>query len=172
MELLQLLDDENHLLAELQPQQGGTDELVILVAVAHHETLGIGVNGKGGDHLRLTARLDPEVVGKPRVDDLLHDLAELVHLDREDATIQVPVTALRDRAGEGFVKTADAVPQQVVATDEKGETEPAFPGLIDQFHQIDLLSLLPAGTDRGVSRTVDAHIAFRPSLHIVERRGL
>ena len=168
VEFLQLLNDEDHLLAEFQPQQGCTDELIILVAVTHHETLGIGMDGEGGDHLRLAAGLDAKVVGKPRVDDLLHDLAELVHLDREDSAVLVSVTALRDRAGEGFIETADAVTQQVVATDEQGKTEPAFLGLIDQFHQIDLLPLLPSGTDHGVSRLVDAHIAFRPSLHIVE----
>ena len=109
MEFLQLLDDEDNFLAKLEAEQGGADEFVILVAVADHKTLGVGVDGERGDHLRLAPGLDAEVVGNAGVDDLLHDLAELVHLDREDAAVVVLVTAFRNGAGKGFVETAHTV---------------------------------------------------------------
>ena len=126
------------------------------------------MDGECGDHLRLAPGLDAEVVGNAGVDDLLHDLAELVHLDREDAAVVVLVTAFRNGAGKGFVETAHTVAQEVVATDQQRKTETALLGLVDQFHQVDLLTLAAPWADRGVSGGIDPYITLRPSLHVVE----
>ena len=168
VEFLELLDDKDHLLAELQSDEGGPDELVVLVPVADDEALRIGVDGERRDHLGLAPGLDPEVVGKPCVDDFLHDLAELVHLDREDTSVLVAVAAFGDGSGEGLVDPADAVAKKIMAPDKQWEAQSASTGLGYQFHEIDLTAGTAKGAHHGVSLVIDGHISLGPSLHIVE----
>ena len=116
VKLLKLLHDENHLLPQLQSDQRSPDKLIILVAVSDHKTLRIGVHGDRGDQLRLTPRLDPKVVWQSGIHDLLHNLAKLIHLDRENSAILIPVPALLDRTGEGFIEPTDTIPEQIMTT--------------------------------------------------------
>ena len=172
MEFLKLLNDEDHFLAELQAEQRGPDELVVLVAVTHDKALGIGMDRKRRDHLRFTARLDAEMILLARVDDLLDDLAKLVDLDRENAAVGVLVAALLDGLGKRLIQATDTIAKKIMATNQKGETQPSILGLSDQFHQVDLLTLAAPRPHGGMSRRVHDHVSLRPSLHVVERRVL
>ena len=87
-QLLEFLDHDDDRLAELAAEQRGADEGAILVAVADDQALGILVHRERGDQLRLAAGLEAEMKLRAGVDDLLDHLAELVHLDREDAAIE------------------------------------------------------------------------------------
>jgi hypothetical protein len=126
------------------------------------------MDGKCSNHLGLTAGLDPKVIRKPGIDDLLYDLAELVHLDGEDAAVLILVTALRYRLCKGLVETTDTVSEQIMATHQQGKAESALLGLVDQFHEINLLTITSAGMNRGMARAIDPYISLGPSLHIVE----
>jgi hypothetical protein len=83
----ELLGDEDHLLAQLAPDERGADEAVVLVAVAHDERLVVGVHRERGEHLGLATRPRCRSGRAARVEDLLHHLAELVHLDREHPAV-------------------------------------------------------------------------------------
>ena len=172
MEFLEFLHDKDHFLAELQAEQCGADELVVLVAVTHDEALGIGMDRERGDHLRFAAGLDAKMILQAGVDDLLDDLAKLVDLDREDAAVGVLVPALLDRLGKGFIQPTDTVAQQIMATNQKGKTQATILGLSNQFHQVDFLALAAPGPHGGMARRVHNHVSLGPSLHVVERRVL
>ena len=172
MKLLQLLHHENHFLPELQPDQRGTNELIVLVAVADHETLRIGMNGDGGNQLGLAAGLDSEMIGQPGIDDLLDHFAKLVDLDREDPPVFVSVVTLGNGLGKGFIEAAHPIPKQIMATHQERKTKPSGSRLTDEFHQINLLPIAAAGTHDGMACVVDFHISFGPSLHIVESGSL
>jgi hypothetical protein len=87
VELGELLDDDDDLLAELAAEEGEADVVVVLVAVADDEPLGALVHGERDHQLGLGAGLEAVVVVLAGGDDLVDDLAELVDLDGEDAAV-------------------------------------------------------------------------------------
>ena len=56
------------------------------------------------------------MIGKARIDNLLHDLAKLIHFDWKDSPVLVLVAALGDRTGKGFIQSTNPVPKQVMGT--------------------------------------------------------
>ncbi len=73
--------------AELASEEGVLNEARVLVAVADHKTFGVRVHGERGEKLGFAAGLDAKVPGLASIDDLFHDLAELVHLDGKHAAV-------------------------------------------------------------------------------------
>ena len=90
LELLDLFDDHDDGLAQLAAEQRHLDVERVLIAVADEEALGIAMDGERGEEFRLAADLEAELVGRAGVHDFLHDFAELVDLDREDAAVLTP----------------------------------------------------------------------------------
>ena len=87
LELGELLDDRDHLLADLAGEHGHLDELIVLEAVADDGRIGRFGQGEHGQQLGLRAGLDAEMVRLAEVEDLLDDMPLLVDLDRVDAAI-------------------------------------------------------------------------------------
>jgi hypothetical protein len=65
LELGELLDDEDHVQTELRGEQRRLDVLLVLVAVADDERLGVVEHRHHGEQLGLAAGLEAEVVGRP-----------------------------------------------------------------------------------------------------------
>ena len=86
-ELFQLFHDENDRLAELAAEEGVLNEARVFVSVADHKTFGVRVHGERRQELGLAAGLDAEVPGLAGIDDLFHDLAELVDLDGKNPPV-------------------------------------------------------------------------------------
>ena len=76
-----------------------------------------------GEHLRLGADFEAVVERPAGVEDLFDDFAKLVDLDREDAAVVAAVVVLGDGAVERVVQRLDAVPQQILKTDEQRRVE-------------------------------------------------
>ena len=112
-------------LPSLLPEQRDADEGAVLVAVADDQGLGVRVHGERREQLGLAAGLEAEMICLAGIDDLLDDLAQLVHLDREDAAIMALVADLVDRAAERLVDRLDAVAQQILEADDERKSEPA-----------------------------------------------
>ena len=108
-ELFELFDYENHCLSELPADEGVLNETRVLVSIADDQTFGIRVHGEGCEEFRLAPGLDTEVPWLAGIDDFLHDLAELVHLDWKNTPVGRGVAGLRDCRGEGFVDRLHAV---------------------------------------------------------------
>src|SRR5262245_64204469 len=76
--LRELLDDEDHPLAEALAAKRHAYEQRILVAVADDQAFRAAHHRQRREELGLAARLDAEVVRRPRVQNFFDDLAELI----------------------------------------------------------------------------------------------
>ena len=170
-QLFQLLDDQDDFFSQLSAQQRILDETRVLVAVADHETVGIRVQRKRGQQLRLAPRLDAEMPGQSRIHDLLHHLAKLVHLDRKNPAIHPAIAHLRNRIRKRRIDNLDAVPQQVVKTDHERKLQRTRPRLAHNLHQVNLLAI-PLGLDDDMAVRVDPEIPPAPAVHIVKCQGV
>ena len=135
-QLLELLDDHDDLLAQLGAEQRHADEAGVLVAVADDQAADLVLQRQAGEQLRLAADLEAEVERLARIQDFLHHLAQLVHLDREHAAILALVIELGDRVAERQVDRLHPVAQDVLEPDQHRELQPAAFGLLDDIGQV------------------------------------
>ena len=122
VELVELLDDDDDLVAQLLAHEGQAHELLVLVAVADDEVVAGLAQAQHGLQLRLAAALEPDAELLPELDDLLHHVALLVHLDRVDRGVAPFVAELLDRVGEMPREGRDARPQDVGEAEQERET--------------------------------------------------
>ena len=170
-QFLNLLHHHDDFLPQLAPQQAVLDEERILVAVANDQALRVAVHRQRGDQLRLAPRLDSKMKRAPRVRDLLHHLAQLVHLDREHPAIGILVARFRDGGGERLVDRLHPVAQEILEAQDQRKSEPAGFGVLDDVHHIDFRGGIPRGQDLNIALFVDRKIARSPAIDIVEGDG-
>src|SRR5262245_38283698 len=137
LQLRELLDDGDDLLADLAGQNRHLDELIVLETVADDGRVGAIGQGKDGEQFGLGACLQAEVEWLAVVQDLLDDLALLVDLDRVDAAVTTLVLVLLDGRLERLLHLADAVAEDVGEADEHGQLMAAGLELVDEILQID-----------------------------------
>ncbi len=171
-DLGELLGDEDDLLAELAPEQRGADEVVVLVAVADDERLVVGVHREAREDLGLAADLDAVVVGPPRIEDLLHHLAELVDLDREDAAVHAAELVLGDGLEEGLVEGAHPVVEQILEADQQRRLQALRHRVVHHLADVDLLPALLQRGDRDVPAFVHVEVPAAPAVDQVQLGGV
>jgi hypothetical protein len=156
-------------LPELAAEHRVLNEKRILVAVADDERLGIAMDGKRGQQFRLRSGLHAEMKRPPRVHDFLNDLPELVYLDRKDSAIRSLESELLDRRVESPVYLLDAVPKQILESENKGKSETVFSlCLLDNLHQIDRRLCILRGAHLDATLWIDREVAESPTVNIVE----
>ena len=126
---------------------------------------------EGGEEFGLAAGLDAEMPRRARVEDFLHDLAELVHLDREHAAVGRLVAGLGNRLGEGFVDRLHAVAQEVVEPHHEREGEVPRLRLGDDVHEVDRVAVA-LRVHAGMALGRDSEIAAAPAVDVVEGPGV
>ena len=136
-QLGELLDDDDDLAPELSAEEREAEELLVLVAVADRERLGVGVHPEHHEQLALRARLEAVVVRRAGVEDLLDDLAHLVHLDRIHAEVARAVGHLRDRLRERLVDLLHARAEHVLEPDDAREADLPLADVLDHVHEVD-----------------------------------
>ena len=82
VDLAQLLEHDEDPVSELLAHEGEAHELLVLVAVADDDVIGGLGESEHRLQLRLAAALEADAVRLAELDDLLDDVALLVHLDR------------------------------------------------------------------------------------------
>src|SRR6185437_1768079 len=107
LELRDLFDHDEDLMAELLAHQGEAHELLVLVAVAHDHVIYRLAQRKNGLQLGLAAAFETDAVGSTPLHDLLDDVPLLVHLDRIHQGVAVLVAELRDGALESGAQRLD-----------------------------------------------------------------
>jgi hypothetical protein len=107
------------LLAELPADQRRADVVPVFVAVADDQRLRIGMHGQAGEDLRLRPYLDAVMERPAGVENLLDDFTKLIDLEGKDAAVEAAIVLFGDGAIEGAVERLDAMPQQVLKTDQK-----------------------------------------------------
>src|SRR2546423_2638229 len=108
---------------------------------------------------------------QPGVDDLFDDFAELVHLDREHAAVMVLVTEFLDRFLERAVYRFDAVPEQILESQDERKTEPAIARFVDDFKNVDRAAFFLKRANLSVAGGIDREVTSSPTIHIVSGNG-
>ena len=172
LQLGELLDDRDDLLADLAGEHRHLDELVVLEAVADDRRVRRFGQGEHGQQLGLGAGLEPEMVRLAEVEDLLDDVPLLVHLDRVDAAITALVVVLADGRAEGVVDLADAMAEDVREAEQDRQLDAARLELIDQLLEVDRLVGILVGMDGDVPLGIDPEIILAPVANAVRLQGI
>src|ERR1043166_986011 len=167
-QLLQLLHHQDHLLPQLRTQQGHADEVRVLVTVAHDQAAHLALQRQAREQLRLAAHFQPEVVWLARLQDFLHHLAKLIHLDREHPAITALVIELGDRVAEGQVDRLDAIAQNILKADQHRELQVARLRLLDHVAQIHCSSAVAQRFGLHAPGVVDVEVFRAPELDAIE----
>ena len=112
VELGVFLDHRDDLAPEFLRQHRQLDELGVLEPVADDGRVVVG-DRRHRNQLGLRARFEPELERLAEIEDLLDDLALLVHLDRIHADVVAGVFVLRDGRLERLVDVLQAMLQDV-----------------------------------------------------------
>ena len=109
--------------------------------------------------------------GDASVQDFLHDFAELVDLDGEDAAVDILVARFGDRGGEGAVDGFDAIAEEILEAEDHRESEAAFASGGDHLGDIDTGVGVSGGLDLDIAVGIDRKIIGAPAVDIVERNS-
>ena len=164
----QLLHDHDDALAELDAEQRHPDEAGVLVAVADDQAAHLVLQGETGEQLRLAADFETEVELLARVEDLLHDFAQLVHFDRKHAAILALKIELLDRRAEGEVDGLDPMAKDVLETNQQRELQTARLRLLRYVADFDARAVLLKRAGHDMSGFVDVEVFRSPARDVVQ----
>jgi hypothetical protein len=156
----------------LASEKRHADVAGVLVAVADDQRFGIAVHREAGEDLRLRSDFESVVERLAGVEDLFHDLAQLVHLDREHAAIHRLVFLLGDRADEGVVERLDAMPQKILKADQQRSAEAHGLGFAEDVDDRNGDTALLERSHGEVTARSDAEVTTDPTVEHVQRRCL
>ena len=105
-------------------------------------------------------------------DDLLDDLALLIHFDRENASVTLPVVVITDRSVKTLVQVFKSIFQDSVEADQHGKIQATFHQSIDQLLQVDAVLFNPVGRHQQVSVFGNMKIAVAPPCDVIHCRGI
>ena len=101
-------------------KQGEFDELLVLVAVADDERVGVGAEGDDGMKFRLRASFQADVAFLAVAHDFFDHGAHLVHLDGHHHEVLAVELIFLGRLLEAGVDLVDTVVQDVGETNQHG----------------------------------------------------
>ncbi len=172
LQLAELLDHGDDVLADLGREDDGFDEFIVLEAVADDGGFVVAYQGHHREQLGLGTGFDTEAVFAAEVEDLLDDVALLVDLDGVDATVEALVVVLADGVGEGFVDAGDAVFEDVGEADQHGRLDVALAELVDEFFEVDLAIFVGVGVDGDGAFGGDGEVSLAPVVDAVSSGGI
>ena len=114
VDFVRLFNHHHRLTSKTSRQDRCLDVEPILVAVADQQRLGVVQQREGDQQFRFASCFQPEVPALAAAHQLLHHMALLVALHREDALVPAGVAVLRDGAFKGGVEPLQAVFEDVV----------------------------------------------------------
>ena len=167
VQFVQFLNDEEDALTHFLGQQSQLDEALVLVAVAHHERVGVGIDGNDSMQFGLRACLQTEVELLAVVDHLFHNGTHLVHLDGINDEVLTLVTILFGCFLETTRHLLNAVVQYVGKAHQHGSRHIAQLELVDQFFQIDLHTILTRSY-YNMPFLVDTKVGSAPTSNVVQ----
>ncbi len=123
--------------------------------------------------LGLAAALEADAVRLAELDDLLDDVALLVHLDRIDRRVAARVVELLDRAAtKRSCRALDARAEDVGEAQQHRQSDALLLEILRELEQVELAAaFILVGTHDDVSLLVDVEEAGAPALDVVERAG-
>ena len=167
VQLVELLHHEVDALAHLLSQQSHLDEALVLVAVAHHERVGVGVDTDDGMQLRFGAGFETQVELLAMLDHLLHHGAHLIHLDRIDNEVLSLIAILLGRLLEAAGNLLDAVVQDVGEAQQHRRRNVAQLQFVHHVAQVNLYVVF-AWRHVHVALVVYTEVRRAPTVDVVE----
>jgi hypothetical protein len=167
-EFLQLFDDHDDLFAKLGAEQRHFNEVAILVPVADDETSHGPLQCQAGEQFWFAAHFQAEVERLTGVQNFFHDFTELVHLDRENATVFTLVAKLGDGIAEGEVDGFHAMAKDVLETNKQRESQSAPGCLFDHIGEVHRNAALLQRRGHDVTGFVDVEVFRTPAVNIVK----
>ena len=165
---LQLLHHHDHGFPELDPHQRHAHKARILVTVADNQASRRGSQRQSGKELGFAADFQSKIKRSARIKNLLHHLAQLVHLDREHTSVRPPVLKLRDRPPKCRVDRLHPVSQNVLKPDQQRKLKPSTSRLLDDVRQVYCHPSLLKGPRHHVPLGIDVIIARPPAINVVQ----
>ncbi len=165
-----LLDDDEHLVAELLTHQGQADELAILVAIAD-DGAALRCQRQHGHQLRLGARLqaDGNVL---RGDDVLHHRFLLIDLDRVQRGVLAGVLHALDVGVEGAGQAPHAVLQDAGKAHQQRQRQPRLAQLLDQPVELDRLTARPLRAHFDIALIIDGEVTGPPVANAIDAAAI
>ena len=136
VDLAELLDHDVHLVAELLPHEGEAHELLVLVAVADDQMLGVLGEAEDGLELGLAPAFEADAASLAEFDDLFDDVALLVDLDRVDGRVAAGVAELLARLLEPRREVLDPRAQNVREAQQHRERDPLLLEIVRDLVQV------------------------------------
>src|SRR5207248_748597 len=167
LQFFQLFDHDDDLFVEFTPQKRDPNKSRILVAIANDQALRVLVHGQGRDQLRFAASLQAKVKRLAGIDDLLDHFTQLIDFDRENAAVFSAVVEFRDRGIKSAIHRFDAVAEQILKADDKGEGEPARACFINNFKNGNGAAVFLERLGHDVAVSVDGKVTGSPTLDVV-----
>ena len=168
IQLAYFFDHGNDGAAQPLGEQCHADEVVVLESVAYDRRFGFG-HGDHGEQFRLAASFDTVSETSSVSEDLLDDLALLVHFDRKYASVALPIVVIFNRSGETLVQVLQPVLEDPVETDQHGKVQASLDQSIDERFQVDALLLIAFRRHHQVSGIGNVEISVAPARDFVQR---
>ncbi len=169
VDLAELLDDDEHTVADLLPHEGEPHELVVLVAVADDDVLRALGHREHRLQLRLRAALQTDAVRLAELDDLLDDVPLLIDLDRVDGRVPTAVLELLDRRLEARAQLLDAGAEDVGEAEQHGKPDSLLFQVAREVQEVELaLAVRAIGAHHDAARVVDVEVPGAPPFDVVE----
>src|SRR6266496_1606911 len=137
LQLFQFFRDDNHSLAKFSAKQRDANESGIFIAIADDQTLRVFLHGKRSNQLRFAACFEPKVKLLARIDNFLDDFAQLIDFYGKNAAILIEITEFSDRTLKCAINRFNAVPEQILKSNQQWKTEVSGARLIDYCQKID-----------------------------------
>ena len=171
VQFVEFLHHQEDAFAHLLRQQGHFDEALVLVAVAHHERVGVGIDANYGMQFWLRTRFKAQVKLLAVGNHLLHHGSHLVHLDGVDNEVLSLVAILGSSLFEAARHFFDAVVEDVGESDQHGSRHVAQLQFVHQFPQVHGHAIFLGG-DHYMALLIDTKVRSAPSRDVVELFGV
>ena len=168
VDLVEAVDHDDRSAAELLGQQRQLHVGVVLVAVADDQRVRRVQQRQRDQQLRLAARLQAHALGGAVLDDLLHHVPLLIHLDGIDAPVAAAVAVLLDGGLEGLAEPLHPAGEDVREADEQRGAQPAALEVPHQLQQVDAGARLAPRKHLDPAVGVDAEEPAAPVGDVVE----
>jgi len=166
-----LLDNWNHLAADLLAQHRHFDELGILETIADNRRVVICLRNNG-KQFGLGACLEAEAVFPAKAEHLFNNLALLVYFDGIHTDITSFVLVLCNGRLEGIVDVFNAVAKDVAEPDQHRKLYAAQQQMIGQLFQVDRARNVFRRMDQQVSGRRDREVSLAPAVHFIKFGGI
>ena len=169
IELRELLEHDEHAMPELLADQRQPHELVVLVAVADDQVVGLVGERDDRLQLRLRSAFEAHAIRLAEFVNFLDDVPLLVDLDRKHGRVLARVAVLLDRRLELFAQLVHARAQQIRESQQHRHRDTLRFQILRQLEEIDFpIGVVAIRAHDDMPLGIDVEIPAAPPFDVVE----